>query len=84
MYSLSSLCMRNGSQARPLSIQMVFRRGKRSGIPFTTQFVMCTMLCQTNPSAWTPMKRLVNASDSSAQLNAAWKASGRFRSCRAE
>ena len=59
MYSLSSRCIRNGIQASPLSIQIVLRRGKRSGMPFTTQLVRCSMLCQVKPSACTAMKRLV-------------------------
>ena len=51
MYSLSSRCIRNGTQASPLSIQIDFSLGKRSGMPFTTQLVMCTMLNQVKPSA---------------------------------
>ena len=83
MYSLSSRCIRNGIQASPLSIQTVLRRGKRSGMPFTTQLVRWSMLCQAKPSACTAMKRLVIDSPESAQLKAAWKASGRLRSCNA-
>ena len=74
MYSLSSRCIRNGIQASPLSIQIVLSFGKRSGMPFTTQLVMCSMLCQAKPSACTAMKRLVSRQARSAQLNAAWNA----------
>ncbi len=59
MYSLSSRCIRNGTQASPLSIQIVLSCGKRSGMPFTIQLVRCSMLCQVKPSACTAMKRLV-------------------------
>ena len=58
MNSLSSRCIRNGTQASPLSIQIVFSFGKRSGMPLTSQLVMCSMLHQEKPSACTPMKRL--------------------------
>ena len=51
MYSLSSRCIRNGIQASPLSIQIDLSFGKRSGMPFTTQLVMCTMLNKVKPSA---------------------------------
>ena len=34
----------NGNQASPDSIQMTFSLGKRSGSPFTSQFVMWIML----------------------------------------
>ena len=49
-------------------------------MPFTIQLVRCSMLCQQNPSACTAMKRLVIERPVSAQLNAAWKASGMPRS----
>ncbi len=38
----------NGTHASPLSIQITFSFGKRSGRPFTIQFVMCVMLQVTN------------------------------------
>ena len=40
MYSLSSRCIMNGSQASPLSIHSTFSFGKRSGSPLMTQLVM--------------------------------------------
>ena len=67
MYSLSRRCIRNGTQANPLSIQRVFSFGKRSGIPFSTQFVMWIMLQKLNPSACTEMNLFNCASDESAQ-----------------
>ena len=39
-YSWSSRCIRNGTQASPLSIQSTFSFGKRSGIPLMIQLVM--------------------------------------------
>ena len=36
--------MMNGTQASPLSIQITFSFGKRSGMPLITQLVMWTML----------------------------------------
>ena len=44
MYSLSSRWIMNGSQASPLSIQITFSFGKRSGSPLMIQLVMWTML----------------------------------------
>ena len=39
MYSWSSRCIRNGTQASPDSIQITGSLGKRSPMPFTTQLV---------------------------------------------
>ena len=44
MYSLSSRCIMNGTQASPLSIQITLSLGKRSGRPLMIQLVRCTML----------------------------------------
>ena len=44
MYSLSSRWIMNGSHASPLSIQITFSFGKRSGRPLMIQLVMWTML----------------------------------------
>ncbi len=44
MYSWSSRCIRNGTQARPDSIQITGSLGKRSPMPLMTQFVQCRML----------------------------------------
>ena len=49
-------------------------------MPFTSQFAMCSMLHQVKPSPCTAMKRLVSCRLWSAQVKAAWKPSGRFRS----
>ena len=68
MYSLSSRWIMNGSQASPLSIQISLSLGKRSGSAFSTQFVMCTMLYQTKPSAWTEMNLFIIPIDCSPQL----------------
>ena len=40
MYSESSRCIRNGTQASPLSIHSTLSFGKRSGSPLMIQFVM--------------------------------------------
>ena len=44
MYSESSRCIRNGTQASPLSIQSSFSFGKRSGSPLMIQLVRWIML----------------------------------------
>ena len=44
MYSLSSRCIRNGTQATPPSIHIVLSFGKRSKMPLMTRLVMCRML----------------------------------------
>src|SRR5216683_5910083 len=66
-YWSSSRCIRNGTQASPLSTQIDFSFGKRSGIPLQIQLVMWTMLHHTNPSACMPRKRLMVASEGSFQ-----------------
>src|SRR5262249_46736926 len=58
MNSEPSRCMRNGTQASPLSIQITLSRGKRSGSPLISQLVRCTRLKWTNDSACMEMKRL--------------------------
>ena len=58
MNSWSRRCMTKGIQARPASIHRTGSLGKRSFMPFTTQFVRCRMLYQEKPSAWAEMKRL--------------------------
>ena len=58
MYSWSSRCIRNGTQARPDSIQITGSFGKRSPMPLITQLVQCTTLYQVKPSACADMKRL--------------------------
>src|SRR6476660_7208337 len=83
MYSESSRCITNGTQARPLSIQITLSLGKRSGRPLSTQLVMCTMLKCANDSACMPMKRLSCANDGSDHVKPAWKPSGLPSSCRA-
>ena len=60
MNSLSSRCIRNGTQASPLSIQIVLSFGNRSGMPLISQLVMCSMLHQVKPRLCTAMKRLVS------------------------
>ena len=49
----------NGTHARPLSIQITFSLGKRSGSPFTIQLVMCVMLQVTNDIECTAKKRFI-------------------------
>src|SRR5713226_6166620 len=66
-YWSSRRCMRNGTQASPLSTQIDFNFGKRSGMPLQIQLVMWTMLHHTKPSACMPRKRLMVASDWSCQ-----------------
>ena len=44
MYSWSSRCIRNGTQASPDSIQITGSFGKRSPMPFITQLVQWRML----------------------------------------
>ena len=39
-YSLSKRCIKNGTHAKPDSIQITFSFGKRSGSPFMIQFAM--------------------------------------------
>src|SRR5476651_1693444 len=46
MYSWSSRCIRNGTQARPDSIQTTGSFGNRSPMPLITQLVQCTTLYQ--------------------------------------
>src|SRR6516225_827595 len=58
MYSRSWRCIRNGTQARPDSIQITGSLGKRSPMPLITQFVHCRMLYQVKPSACAERKRL--------------------------
>lgn len=69
--------MRNGIQANPLSIQMVFREGNRSGSPLMTQLVIWTMLQWAKVRACTEMKRfMVRTHWSASQVGPAWKAMG--------
>ncbi len=44
MYSWSSRCIRNGTQARPDSIQITGSFGNRSPMPLITQLVRWMML----------------------------------------
>src|ERR1700723_3393882 len=80
MYSGASRCIRNGTQARPDSIQITGRLGNRSPRPLTTQLVQLTMLYQVKPSAWTEMKRLQLLKAVSLQLTPEWNAIDRPRS----
>ena len=80
MYSWSSRCIRNGTQARPDSIQTTGSLGKRSPMPFTTQLVRCRMLYQVKPSACTEMKRLQLLKIGSFQFGPEWNESTRPRS----
>src|SRR5690606_28114416 len=61
----SSRCIRNGTQASPLSTHRLFSPGNLSGIPDSIQFVICTMLHQTKPSACMPRNVSIVASDGS-------------------
>ena len=80
MYSLSRRWIRNGTQARPLSIQITLSLGKRSGSAFITQLDRCSMLKKVKPSACTTIKRFDSEKDCSCQEKPPWKASGRPRS----
>ena len=80
MYSWSSRCIRNGTQARPDSIQITGSLGKRSPMPLITQLVQLTMLYQVKPSACTEMKRLQLLKLVSFQFTPEWKAMARPRS----
>src|SRR3954463_796867 len=82
-YSWSSCCMRNGTHASPLSTQITFRRGKRSGSPLTNQLVMWTMLQCTNEMACIERKRFIVFIHASSHVGPAWKASGAHRVDRA-
>ena len=84
MYSESSRCITNGTQASPLSIQITLSLGKRSGRPLSTQLVMWIMLKCANDNACMPMKRLSCANDGSDQVKPPWKPRGLPRSCSAE
>src|SRR5713101_4639087 len=84
MYSESSRCMRKGTQASPLSIQITLSLGKRSGMPLSTQLVMWIMLKCTNDSECMPIKRLICANEGSLQVKPAWKPSGLPTSCSAD
>ena len=68
--------MRNGTQASPLSIQITFSRGNRSGSPLTSQLVRCTRLKCTNDSACIDRKRLHCCIDWSPQWKPEWKPNG--------
>ena len=80
MYSWSSFCIRNGTQARPDSIQITGSFGKRSPMPLMTQLVQLTMLYQVKPSACTERKRLQLLKIGSPQFGPEWNDSTRPRS----
>src|SRR5271163_4397963 len=67
MYPSSSRCIRNGTQASPLSTQIGLSLGKRSGMPVRIQLVAWIMFDQTKHSACMPRKRLMVASEGSSQ-----------------
>ena len=75
-YSWSSRCIRNGTQARPLSTHTTLRSGKRSGSPLMIQFVRCTTLQWTKDRACTDRKRFIVFIQSSSHVGPAWKANG--------
>src|SRR6202023_3378624 len=77
MYSWSSRCIRNGTQARPDSIQTTGSFGKRSPMPLMTQFVQCNTLYQVKPSAWAERKRLQLLKIGSPQFGPEWNDSTR-------
>ena len=58
MNSLSSRCIRNGTQASPLSTQHGLQLGETLRHPVQSQLVMCSMLNQVKPSACTAMNLL--------------------------
>src|SRR5260221_3414288 len=72
MYSWSSFCIRNGTQARPDSIQTTGSLGKRSPMPLITQFDRLTMLYQLKPSACATRKRLQLLKIGSPQFRPEW------------
>src|SRR5215468_7284871 len=80
MYSWSSFCIRNGTQASPDSIHTTGSLGKRSHIPLITQLVQCRMLYQLKPRACTERKRLQVLKIGSAQFGPEWNDSTRPRS----
>src|ERR1700691_5336093 len=80
MYSWSSRCIRNGTQARPDSIQITGSLGKGSPMRLTTQFVQCSTLYQEKPSACAAMKRLQLLKIGSPQFGPEWNDSTRPRS----
>src|SRR5215471_19329843 len=80
MYSWSSFCIRNGTQARPDSIQITGSFGNRSHMPLMTQLVQCRMLYQLKPSACTDRKRLQVLKIGSAQFGPEWNDSTNPRS----
>ena len=80
MYSWSSFCIRNGTQARPDSIQTTGSFGKRSPMPLMTQFDRLTMLYQVKPSACATRKRLQLLKIGSPQFGPEWNDSTRPRS----
>src|ERR1700759_2385697 len=80
MYSWSSFCIRNGTQARPDSIHTTGSFGKRSPIPLITQFDRLTILYQEKPSACAVRKRLQLLKIGSPQFGPEWNDSTRPRS----
>src|SRR4051812_22445190 len=80
MYSWSSFCIRNGTQARPDSIQTTGSLGKRSPMPLMTQFDRLTMLYQEKPSACAVRKRLQLLKIGSPPFGPEWNDSTRPRS----
>ena len=81
MYSWSSRCIRNGTQASPDSIQITGSLGKRSPMPLITQLVQWRMLYKVKPSACTERKRLQLAKiGSPPQFGPEWNDSTRPRS----
>src|SRR5437588_260302 len=79
-YSWSRRCIRNGTHASPLSTQITFNPGKRSGRPLISQLVMCTMLQCTNEIACIEMKRFIVFIQSSSHVGPAWNAERKQRS----
>src|SRR6201988_1846118 len=80
MYSWSSFCIRNGTQARPDSIHTTGSFGKRSPMPLMTQLARLTMLYQEKPSACAFRKRLQILKIGSPQFGPEWNDSTRPRS----
>src|SRR6267154_453905 len=78
--SWSSFCIRNGTQARPDSIQTTGSLGKRSPMPLMTQLVQCRILYQLKPRACTERKRLQVLKIGSAQFGPEWNDSTKPRS----
>ena len=76
-YSWSRRCIRNETDARPLSTQMTLSLGNCLGNPLISQLVRWTMLQCTNEIACIERKRFIVFIHSSSHVGPAWKARGR-------